>query len=103
MLWSCKFGPICSRSKGRSRPVINLFLRSLQMDTQNSAQVLDSMAAVQSCSLIHRHPKNPILTADDIPYPSRLVYNAGVTKFRGRYVMVFRNDYGYDEQLRKAP
>jgi beta-1,4-mannooligosaccharide/beta-1,4-mannosyl-N-acetylglucosamine phosphorylase len=43
---------------------------------------------------IHRYTGNPILSADRIPYPSTLVFNAGVAKFQGRYVMVFRNDYG---------
>ncbi len=36
----------------------------------------------------------PVLTARDIPYNAALIFNAGVTKFGGRYVMVFRNDYG---------
>jgi beta-1,4-mannooligosaccharide/beta-1,4-mannosyl-N-acetylglucosamine phosphorylase len=43
---------------------------------------------------IHRHPANPVLEASQIPYPCTLVFNAGVAKWRGRYVMVFRNDYG---------
>lgn len=43
---------------------------------------------------IHRHRVNPVLSAADVPYDSTLLFNAGVTKFRGRYVMVFRNDYG---------
>jgi len=41
-----------------------------------------------------RHPSNPVLAADDVPYRATLVFNAGVCKWRGRYVMVFRNDYG---------
>ena len=41
-----------------------------------------------------RHPDNPLLTAADLPYPATLVFNAGVAKYQGRYVMVFRNDYG---------
>ena len=41
-----------------------------------------------------RHPANPVLTAADLPYPATLVFNAGVTKYQGRYVMAFRNDYG---------
>ena len=36
----------------------------------------------------------PVLTYRDIPYKAALIFNAGVTKFGGRYVMVFRNDYG---------
>lgn len=43
---------------------------------------------------IQRHPANPILSADDLAYPATLIFNAGVTKYQGRYVMVFRNDYG---------
>ena len=36
----------------------------------------------------------PILTSADMPYDSQLVFNAGVAKYNGKYVMVFRNDYG---------
>lgn len=36
----------------------------------------------------------PILTRADVPYHATLVFNAGVTKYNGKYVMVFRNDYG---------
>lgn len=49
---------------------------------------------LESSPVIHRYPKNPVLTKDDVPYDSTLVFNAGVVKFAGRYVMVFRNDYG---------
>ena len=41
--------------------------------------------------LINRFPDNPILTKDDIPYPVATVHNAGVTKFDGRYIMIFRS------------
>lgn len=44
--------------------------------------------------IITRHPANPLLSAPDIPYPATLIFNAGVTKWEGRYIMVFRNDYG---------
>ena len=40
----------------------------------------------------------PVLTWRDIPYKSALIFNAGVAKFGGRYVMVFRNDYGSMEE-----
>ncbi len=43
-----------------------------------------------------RHPQNPVLTARQVPYPATLVFNAGVVYHTGRYVMVFRNDYGRD-------
>ena len=40
--------------------------------------------------------ETPILRACDLPYDSSLVFNAGVIKYRGEYIMVFRNDYGVD-------
>ncbi|RMD78095.1 MAG: glycosidase [Lentisphaerae bacterium] len=43
---------------------------------------------------IQRHPANPVLKAEDVPYPATLIFNAGVTRFAGKYVMVFRNDVG---------
>ena len=42
--------------------------------------------------------EKPILTKDDIPYEASLVFNAGVAKVKGKYVMVFRNDYGTDSR-----
>jgi len=48
----------------------------------------------KSVAEVRRYPNNPILSAEDIPYSATLIFNAGVTKFQGRYVMVFRNDYG---------
>lgn len=41
--------------------------------------------------MIRRYERNPILTKADVPYPVETVHNAGVTKFRDRYVMVFRS------------
>ena len=38
----------------------------------------------------------PILGRSDMPYEAECIFNAGVTKFRGRYVMAFRNDYRFD-------
>lgn len=52
----------------------------------------DAPQALKSASVIQRHPSNPILSPHDVPYSSSLVFNAGVTKYQGRYVMVFRND-----------
>ncbi len=43
---------------------------------------------------ITRYHKNPVLSAKDVPYHANLVFNAGAIKYQGRYVMVFRNDYG---------
>jgi beta-1,4-mannooligosaccharide/beta-1,4-mannosyl-N-acetylglucosamine phosphorylase len=39
--------------------------------------------------------KKPVLQSGDIPYPAGLVFNAGIAKYQGKYVMVFRNDVGY--------
>jgi predicted GH43/DUF377 family glycosyl hydrolase len=41
--------------------------------------------------LVKRYEGNPILTKDDIPYPVETVHNAGVAKFNGRYMMLFRS------------
>jgi len=51
--------------------------------------------------MIQRHPSNPVLTADDVPMTCTQVFNAGITKFNGRYVMVFRADTFDHEQKRE--
>ncbi|MGN0845729.1 MAG: glycoside hydrolase family 130 protein [Kiritimatiellia bacterium] len=43
---------------------------------------------------LKRCPSNPILHAKHIPYDASLIFNAGICKFNGKYVMLFRNDYG---------
>ncbi|XHR29643.1 MAG: glycoside hydrolase family 130 protein [Chthoniobacteraceae bacterium] len=43
--------------------------------------------------ILTRHPSNPILDASKVPYPGSLIFNAGVAKYQGQYVMIFRNDY----------
>jgi len=67
--------------------------------------------------LIKRYHNNPILTKDDAPYPVATVHNAGVVKFDGRYIMIFRShklngrsilgkaesDNGYDFIVDKNP
>lgn len=51
-----------------------------------------------SSSVIKKRSQ-PVLTYRDIPYNAALIFNAGVAKFKGKYVMIFRNDYGsYEEQ-----
>ncbi|NHN31664.1 glycoside hydrolase family 130 protein [Paenibacillus agricola] len=57
-----------------------------------------TIGALHSSPLIQRHPANPLLTPKDVPYGPAMVFNAGVTKFQGKYVMVFRNDYGDADQ-----
>ena len=41
--------------------------------------------------MIRRYERNPILTKADVPYPVETVHNAGVVKYRDRYVMIFRS------------
>ena len=53
--------------------------------------------ALKSAACIKKLEK-PILTKDDMPYESALVFNAGVAQVEGKYVMVFRNDYGTDSR-----
>jgi len=40
---------------------------------------------------VTRYQGNPILTKDDIPYTVQTVHNAGVTKYNGKYIMLFRS------------
>ena len=40
----------------------------------------------------------PILTGKDIPYNAQFIFNAGVAKINGKYVMIFRNDYNMEEK-----
>lgn len=44
--------------------------------------------------MLVRHPANPVLKHTDCPFPATTVFNAGVAKYEGRYVMLFRNDHG---------
>lgn len=55
---------------------------------------LSSRIAWQTHACITRHAANPVLSAADVPYHATLTFNAGVCKHAGRYVMIFRNDYG---------
>lgn len=45
--------------------------------------------------MLARHPASPILIPSQVPYPADCVFNAGVAKLGDGYVMLFRNDYGY--------
>ncbi len=40
---------------------------------------------------VRRYEGNPILTKDDVPYPVETVHNAGVVKYNGKYIMLFRS------------
>ncbi|MCZ6655453.1 MAG: glycoside hydrolase family 130 protein [Planctomycetota bacterium] len=66
---------------------------------------------------VKRYEKNPILTKDDVPYAVETVHNAGVAKYGGKYVMLFRShrrngrsiiglaesDNGFDFTVRPEP
>ena len=41
--------------------------------------------------IVTRYKKNPILTKDDVPYQVATVHNAGVVKFKDKYIMLFRS------------
>lgn len=53
---------------------------------------------LQEASCIRRYAGNPVLSWRDVPYNAALTMNAGAAKFNGKYVMLFRNDYGDVEQ-----
>lgn len=53
------------------------------------------LPVLKSSTIIKKFDKNPVLSSDMIPYPSELVFNAGVAKWRGKYIMIFRNDFDY--------
>ena len=49
------------------------------------------MTASSKQSIIERYKANPILTKDDIPYPVETVHNAGITRYDGHIIMLFRS------------
>lgn len=52
---------------------------------------------LKSSSIITRYNGGePVLSKKDIPYEAECIFNAGVTKYKGQYVMAFRNDYQFD-------
>ncbi|MCF6177560.1 MAG: glycoside hydrolase family 130 protein [Victivallaceae bacterium] len=55
------------------------------------------MKKFESNNVIIRYPGNPVMSAEKVPYDATLIFNAGVTKFNGKYVMVFRNDYNFEQ------
>ena len=52
---------------------------------------------LKGADCIKKHP-TPILTKKDIPYEAEFIFNAGVVKTDGKYIMVFRNDYGVSRE-----
>lgn len=51
-------------------------------------------ASSTAASQVQRHPDNPLITWKDMPVRASCVYNPAVVKYRGRYVMLIRNDVG---------
>ncbi len=45
-----------------------------------------------SAPFLQRYPENPILTKDDLPFPSSLVFNCSVIETGDGYLMMYRND-----------
>ncbi len=37
----------------------------------------------------------PVISQDKVPYPSVLTFNAGISRWNGGYIMLFRNDYNF--------
>lgn len=67
--------------------------------------------------IVKRYKNNPILTKDDVPYPVATVHNAGMAKYKDKYIMLFRSHLlngrsvigiaeskdGYKFKVRKEP
>ncbi len=49
------------------------------------------MTAALHKQVIERYPANPVLTKDDVPYAVETVHNAGLTRYDGRTIMLFRS------------
>ena len=47
--------------------------------------MLEKVGAFGTPEFIHRHPENPILTCDKMPYDSHMVFNSSVTEFNAKY------------------
>lgn len=50
------------------------------------------LGPLTSSPVVTRYEDNPVLSAADVPFRATLVFNAGVAKVNGKYVMIFRND-----------
>lgn len=47
---------------------------------------------LHTSKIIRRYENNPILTAENVPYPATYVFNAGVARFNGKYYIAPRVD-----------
>lgn len=55
------------------------------------------MPELKSSSVITRYNNGePVLSKKDIPYDAECIFNAGVIKYHGQYIMAFRNDHHFD-------
>lgn len=52
---------------------------------------------LKESSNIFRYKNNPILSSKDMPYNAHLIFNAGVVKYKNKYLMAFRNDRLFDK------
>jgi beta-1,4-mannooligosaccharide/beta-1,4-mannosyl-N-acetylglucosamine phosphorylase len=89
---------------GQASDIINsvhiktiIISRVLRLRGLKGQIVMQLSPILKSSSVIKRYAGNPVLSKNDMPFESKLVFNAGVTKYNGKYVMVFRNDYGGGE------
>ncbi|HHH76685.1 MAG TPA: glycosidase [Phycisphaerae bacterium] len=48
------------------------------------------MSKRKSLDVVKRYEGNPILSAEDIPFPCNTVFNAGAVKFDGEYLLLLR-------------
>lgn len=53
---------------------------------------------LKGAECVKRYEHNPILSKNDIPYQADLIFNAGVIKYKGKYFMLFRDDYIINEK-----
>jgi beta-1,4-mannooligosaccharide/beta-1,4-mannosyl-N-acetylglucosamine phosphorylase len=56
-----------------------------------------AIGELKSSPVIKRYAGNPVLSAKDIPGPASFIFNAGIVKYQGRYIMLFRNDCFHPE------
>ena len=68
----------------------------------NPFDLKSPVGPLTSSPAVRRHSGNPLLTAEDVPFPCDLAFNAGVAKFRGRYYMAFRYDKFRDDDRNKG-
>ena len=47
---------------------------------------------LHTSKIIRRYENNPILTAENVPYPATFVFNAGVARYKGKYFIAPRVD-----------